>query len=311
MAITLDEYSPFDAGPGSNVTEGQWRKFMRNVLSGGDGVLRGLKDEFHVYADSTGMQVKVKTGECWIQGAWGHNASEKILPIATAPGTNSRKDRVILRNDFVNNRIELDVLTGTAAASPVAPTMTRNSSMHETSLAVVTVGTSVVTIAAGNVTIGAERERSSPYARYRRASGLQTIATSTATNVQFPTPVFEDYAVTASGTNNSVFTLNRAGIWHVDVSISWNTEAANFGGIRKVSISDGVNPLIAYEAQACPGPTAAQGAAVINSCAIQREWPAGQQLVIRAIQLSPGSKDIEGSDSNATPTKVCFAWMGY
>ncbi|MES2405559.1 MAG: hypothetical protein V4567_14660, partial [Pseudomonadota bacterium] len=48
---------------------------------------------------------------------------------------NPRIDRVVLRADFVNNNIVLDVLQGTPAVSPAAPALTQNTSIWEISLA--------------------------------------------------------------------------------------------------------------------------------------------------------------------------------
>lgn len=116
------------------------------------GVMRSVLSEMLVFADSSGMQIKVSTGEVLIEGHWGQVSAQKTLVIAAAHATLARRDRVVARCDFVNNVIELDVVTGTAAATPTAPSITRNSSVWELSLAEVQVGAAVSTIAAGNVT---------------------------------------------------------------------------------------------------------------------------------------------------------------
>lgn len=156
MPTSLDTYLPFDAGAGANVTEDQWRAMAAHFL--GSGPIRGEDNEMAPYGDSTGMQVKVKTGKAFVRGHYGENTSEKILPIAAVGGIaggQSRLDRVVLRADFVNNRIELDVVAGTPAVtgSQVAPALVQSSSMWEISLG--TVGpltNATVTIAAGTVT---------------------------------------------------------------------------------------------------------------------------------------------------------------
>lgn len=155
MATALDTYAPFDAGAGSNVTEDTWRQFMQYMTGRStaamNGVLRGVANQFEVYGDSTGMQIKVKTGECWIKGHWGKSTSEKTLAIAAADPTNARKDRVVLRADFVNNRVELDVKTGTPAGSPTAPILNQVSTQWEISLAIVDVPALDNSIAANQV----------------------------------------------------------------------------------------------------------------------------------------------------------------
>src|SRR6058998_1358393 len=125
----MDLYMPFDAGPGANVTEDGWRSMMRRT--GMPGVLRDQANGFAVYGDSTGLQVKVKTGEVWAEGIWGSTTSEKILPIASNSSGNPRKDLVVWRLNTTTNLIELDVVTGTPAASPNEPSITRNSTIYE------------------------------------------------------------------------------------------------------------------------------------------------------------------------------------
>jgi hypothetical protein len=154
MAVTADTYYPFDSGAGADVTEEGWRRFMRYLTGRGsmaNGVIRGVGNQHEVYADSSGMQVKVRTGEVWERGHWGELTGEKTLPIAAADPTNPRKDRVIARAAFGDNRIEYDVLQGTAAVSPTAPSVTQSDTKWETSLAVVDVPAAASTIAASNV----------------------------------------------------------------------------------------------------------------------------------------------------------------
>lgn len=146
----MDTYAPFDTGPGSSVTEDGWRAMMRRQYR--PGVVRDVANSMNVYADSTGMQVKVQTGEVVAEGHWGQIASEKIVAIATAHATLARLDRIVWRLDYVNNNVVVDAITGTASATPAAPNLTRNSSIYEGSLAVVSVPAADTGIDAGQVT---------------------------------------------------------------------------------------------------------------------------------------------------------------
>lgn len=156
MATALDVYYPFDAGAGANITEDQWREMARFWIS--DGPLAGEDNELLAYGDSSGMQVKVKTGKAFVRGHFGKVTSEKTLPIAAVGGIaggSSRLDRVVLRADFTNNRIEVDVVAGTPATTgtQVAPALTQSSTIWEISLATVGPLTNATsTIAAGTVT---------------------------------------------------------------------------------------------------------------------------------------------------------------
>lgn len=140
-------YYPFDNAP---VYEAQWSKMAR--LWRKDGVIPGEGYQLQVYGDSSGMQVKVKSGQAWIKGHFFESTAEEILAIDAADPTNPRIDRVILRLDWNDNFIDLAVLKGTPAASPSPPTLTQSSSRWEISLAQVLVRAGAVTIAAGDVT---------------------------------------------------------------------------------------------------------------------------------------------------------------
>ncbi|MCP8970578.1 hypothetical protein [Ectobacillus ponti] len=143
-------YFPFDSGAGANATETQWSKMAKNWLP--TGVLKGVMNELLVFADSTGMQIKVNTGAAWMQGHYYESDAIVTLPIAAANATNPRVDRVALRVDWTLNTIALVVLQGTPAATPAAPALTQNTSRWEISLAQVRVDAAVATIAAAKVT---------------------------------------------------------------------------------------------------------------------------------------------------------------
>lgn len=164
MPTSFDNYAPFDSGAGANAMEVLWRKMMQH--NHGDGVLASnilpaSENEMSCYADNTGMQVKVRVGQVWLKGHWGESTSEKTLPISAAHATLDRIDRVIARAVYTTSstpgRIELDVITGTAAASPIAPPLVTNTSKCEIPIAKVTVQAAASSITADRVTD--ERER--------------------------------------------------------------------------------------------------------------------------------------------------------
>lgn len=132
MPTSANAYYPYDSGAGANVAEAGWRNFMGRLSP--SAVFAGVTNELAPSGDSTGMQVKVATGAAWVRGAYGEWTGITTLPIAAVGGIaggSSRIDSVIARNDFVNNRMELDVLTGTAGVTPAAPTLTQSSSIWE------------------------------------------------------------------------------------------------------------------------------------------------------------------------------------
>ena len=160
-------YFPFDAGAGANVTEAQWREMAEFFLR--SGVIKGELNGLEAYGDSSGLQVKVRTGKAFIKGHYFKSDAEETLAISSNSSGNPRIDRVVLRADFTANTIDFAVLTGTPAGSPKEPTLTQSSTTWEVSLAKVAVANGAATITAGNVT----DERS-----YARAVDIPTLTTA-------------------------------------------------------------------------------------------------------------------------------------
>lgn len=150
-------YFPFDSGAGATVIESQWAEMARLWLFTGVYNSNGVRPNvdlnlFEVYADNSGLQVKVKSGTAWIEGFYVKSDAEEIVALSTADASNPRLDRIILRLDRGANTITLTKLTGTPAGSPSAPALTQNSSIWEISLAQVYVAATDTLIAAGDVT---------------------------------------------------------------------------------------------------------------------------------------------------------------
>lgn len=143
-------YFPFDAGAGSAISESQWQKMARRWLK--SGVLTGYLNALAVTADGSGMTVSVNTGGAWVEGFYFENDAAAAQTIAAAHATLSRIDRIAVRLDRTANTCALVVLTGTAAASPVAPTLSTTDTLYEIGLATVLVDPAVGVIAAGKVT---------------------------------------------------------------------------------------------------------------------------------------------------------------
>jgi len=153
--------------------------------------------------------------------------------IATAPATNSRIDLVCLTvNDAYysgsTNNIVVNVVTGTAAASPVAPATPTNS----IALAQVLVGTSVTSILTANITD----------VRVQTTTNLPVVSltgTQTLTNKTLTSPVINGGVVTsllegantvasaATGTIN--FDVITSSVWYYTTSASANF-TLNFRG---------------------------------------------------------------------------------
>lgn len=105
-----------------DTTETQFSQMFRTLNAGVNGTPAGT--ELKVSA-GTGLQVSVAAGQAMVRGHYYISTAAELLTIGTANASNPRIDSVVLRLDPVANSIVLAVVAGTAAASPVAPTLTQ------------------------------------------------------------------------------------------------------------------------------------------------------------------------------------------
>lgn len=294
MAVVFDEYAPFDTGAGANVTEDTWRKMM--VHAGrANGVLRGIDMALQVTGDSSGMQVKVNTGQVWIEGHWGRCGSIKTVPLTAAHATLARKDRIVARVDFVNNRIELDALTGTPSGSPTLPSLTQNSSVYESHLAEVAVAAAASTITSGNVTDN--RTFTSSFARFTK-SGTQSINNNTLTKVSCSVATTAAGEIVPNASNNE-WTLVRDGWYMMSAGVSF---ASGTTGYRKVAIGTAGGTIVAQQE------TSASPDTVKMNCATALQVVAGTAYSLYAQHTQGSSLNV---DSDESGTWIAFTWMGY
>lgn len=101
---------------------------------------------------SSGMGITVQPGAAWINGYSYENTTPLALTVTTANGVNPRIDRVVVRWSAVNRNIKLAIITGSAAASPSAPALTRNNDVWELGIADIAVAKGTVILVAGNIT---------------------------------------------------------------------------------------------------------------------------------------------------------------
>lgn len=133
-----------------DTSETQFSQWARNI---GEGVKTDALNELEVFADSSGMQVKVKSGQAMVRGHYYNNSAQESLVVTVADPSNPRIDNVVLELDPSANTIVLKVVAGTAAGSPSAPSLTQtDAGIYQIKLAEVLVDAAATTIAAGKVT---------------------------------------------------------------------------------------------------------------------------------------------------------------
>jgi len=129
----------------------QFSQWARNI---GEGVkASSATNALMPYGDGSGMNVKVNAGQAMIRGHYFLSDAVATLTIAAANATNPRIDSVVLNLDPSTNAAVLAVVTGTAAASPVAPTLTQtDAGVYQLLLGNVAVAAAASSISSGNVT---------------------------------------------------------------------------------------------------------------------------------------------------------------
>ena len=133
-----------------DTSETQFSQWARNI---GEGIKTGALNELEVFADSTGMQVKVRSGQALVRGHYYQNTAEVALSLEAADLTNPRVDTVVVELDPSANSIVLEVVTGTPDASPTPePVVQTDAGVYQIKLAEIAVAAGATTITAGNVT---------------------------------------------------------------------------------------------------------------------------------------------------------------
>jgi hypothetical protein len=100
---------------------------------------------------SIGLAVNVAAGSAWINGYRYENTDDLNLPLTTANGSNPRIDRIVVRLSQISRSVQIAVVDGTPAATPVAPALTRTSDVYELCLADVFVPTAATSIVSNNI----------------------------------------------------------------------------------------------------------------------------------------------------------------
>lgn len=147
MATTADKALPFN---GQSAFADDWRDIFGSWLA--DGVIAGVLNELKGFADSTGRQVKLKSGVIRLDGEHAENSTEKTLAVTANASGSTRTDRLIARLHRDTQVIEFDVLAGTPGTG-LPPALTSDTNVLERSVAKIgPLASGYTTIAAGAIT---------------------------------------------------------------------------------------------------------------------------------------------------------------
>lgn len=132
-----DRYGFFGEAPGDERKYEQTDFARIFKMLARNGIWHPYAGQFQVQASvPEAMSVSVSTGFAFAEGHWYESDAIKTIPLATAHPTSPRIDRIVVQLDrLAARKFSVVALTGTPAAAPVAPALTRSSSIHELALA--------------------------------------------------------------------------------------------------------------------------------------------------------------------------------
>lgn len=151
-----EKYGPFNAGGGASFDETQWREWIAGLFT--PGVVKAAKvagsagGDLAVTVVGGNMNVSIATGVGLVYGFAYENDAALVKTITTQGGGLNRIDYVVLKLDFVGRTVQIVVKSGTAASSPVAPTLTQSATTWEVPLCQVFVTNGASVLVSGNLT---------------------------------------------------------------------------------------------------------------------------------------------------------------
>lgn len=210
---------PFQA---VDTTETQFSQWARHIITNGRSGVNGVPSgtDLKVTANSSGMQVFVAAGQAMVRGHYYVSTASETLSIGPA-NTNPRIDSVVLKLDPAVNSIVLQVVAGTAAASPVAPTLTQtDAAIYQFKIADVRVEASATTIDANKVTDTREfmRDVWTTSTRPTPVAGIVGLNTTTSKIEFYDGGQWLDVASAIDASNITSGTLSTARIPNLDAA---------------------------------------------------------------------------------------------
>jgi hypothetical protein len=186
-----------------DTSETQFSLWARNL---GQGVIDGKLLELEPFADGSGMNVKIRSGQALVRGHFYDSTAQETLSIAASDPTLGRLDAIVLRLDPTANNIVLTVITGTPDASPSLPALTQtDGGVYDFLIASVSVGAGDVVVAAEDVTD--ERIIFSPWngsVAIAEVTGLQTALDSKQDVLSAVSTKTANYTLAVGDTNDLV-----------------------------------------------------------------------------------------------------------
>ena len=114
----------------------------------GNGVFAGQSNELQALQSTPqGMSITVAPGKAWIEGYMYYNDANLVLSVDNADGALNRIDTVVCRWSATDRMIKTYIKKGTAAVSPVTPTVQWDADVKELQLAYINISAGATAIA--------------------------------------------------------------------------------------------------------------------------------------------------------------------
>lgn len=118
----------------------------------GNGVFADVSNALQVQQISGAMQVNVLAGRAFIDCFWLDNDSAYMVPITQSEIALDRIDSIVVQLDKTLRKMSIQYLEGTPAATPAAPSLTREDLVKEYRLANIYVAAGATSISQSNIT---------------------------------------------------------------------------------------------------------------------------------------------------------------
>lgn len=140
-------------------------------------------------------------------------------------------------------------------------------------------------------------------ARYRAVTGSAQALTTGNTAIQFGVTDYTCADVTASGTGNSIFTLNRGGVWTADINARITDTTS--GVTRQIQLT---NSTFATIFHALTQPVVGGSGPLELAMTCTMRFAAGTALSVVGISSSTGSID-RSTATTASETSLALTWL--
>ena len=141
MAVTSGYFNSVNGDRKYNAD--QMSEYFEGIIN--EGVCQHIDGGLAVTA-GTGLSVSVAAGKAFIGQKWIRNDAALTLTIGAASTSYARIDAVVVRRNNSTRTCEIAVKSGTPAASPEAPSMTRTDATYEMALAYVNVAANATSV---------------------------------------------------------------------------------------------------------------------------------------------------------------------